>query len=78
MWHSYGYEVGVLFLQYNNEISRYSNQAARCYSRKEAFETEDFVWHMRMMDAVISGLDRALVGFTSVPIFSYLYQRPDL
>ena len=38
-------------------------------SRKEAFETENFVWHMRMMDAVISGLDRALIGFASVPFF---------
>ena len=34
------------------------------YSRREAFERDDFVWHMRMMDAVISGLEKALVGFT--------------
>ena len=33
---------------------------------KETFEAEIFVWHMRMMDAVISGLDRALFGFASV------------
>ena len=49
---------------------RYTNQAARCYSRKEAFETENFVWHMRMMDAVITGLESTLVGFTLVPILS--------
>ena len=77
MWHSDGYEVGVS-LQYIFFFWPYTNQADRCYSRREAFETENFVWHMRMMDAVISGLDRALVGFTSVPIFSYLYQRPSL
>ena len=53
-----------------NIISRYTNKAVLVFdSRKEAFETENFVWHMRMMDAVISGLDRALVGFASVPFF---------
>ena len=65
MWHSDGYEVGVFFFFSSCNIA--TDQAARvCYSRKEAFETENFVWHTRMMDAMISGLDRALVGFTSV------------
>ena len=71
MWHTDGYKVGVP-LQYNN-FCRCTNQTARYYSRREAFETENFVWHMRMMDAVISGLDRALVGFTLVATFSDLY-----
>ena len=59
-------------------ISPYTNKAARCCSRKEAFSTDNYVWHMRMMDAVISGLDRALIGFTSVPVFSCPYQQPSL
>ncbi|KAF8802038.1 glycoside hydrolase [Phlegmacium glaucopus] len=33
-------------------------------NRREAFETDNFVWQARMMDAMISGLERALVGFT--------------
>jgi hypothetical protein len=66
MWHADGYKVGVS-LQYNKFcVTKWFG----VYSQKEAFETENFVWHMRMMDAVISALDKALVGFTSVPIFS--------
>ncbi|KIL62019.1 glycoside hydrolase family 5 protein [Amanita muscaria Koide BX008] len=30
----------------------------------EAFSTEHFTWQARMMDAVLTGFDRALVGFT--------------
>ncbi|KAH8827138.1 glycoside hydrolase family 5 protein [Flagelloscypha sp. PMI_526] len=33
-------------------------------NRREAFSTDDFTWQSRMMDAMITGLDRALVGFT--------------
>ncbi|KDR76952.1 hypothetical protein GALMADRAFT_246095 [Galerina marginata CBS 339.88] len=33
-------------------------------NKGEAFETDDFVWQARMMDAMITGLERALVGFT--------------
>ncbi|KAL9709181.1 hypothetical protein Ac2012v2_007536 [Leucoagaricus gongylophorus] len=32
-------------------------------NKGEAFITEDFIWQKRMMDAMITGLDRALVGF---------------
>ena len=45
---------GDVSSQYNNFCQHTSNQAARYYSRREAFETENFVWHMRMMDVVIS------------------------
>lgn len=30
----------------------------------EAFKTENFGWQSRMMDALMMGLDQALVGFT--------------
>ncbi|KXN81028.1 hypothetical protein AN958_06274, partial [Leucoagaricus sp. SymC.cos] len=33
-------------------------------NKGEAFVTEDFIWQKRMMDAMITGLDRALLGFT--------------
>ncbi|KAG6808727.1 hypothetical protein H0H93_016538, partial [Arthromyces matolae] len=33
-------------------------------NRKEAFVTEDFIWQTRMMDAMLTGLEKALVGFT--------------
>ncbi|KIM41720.1 glycoside hydrolase family 5 protein [Hebeloma cylindrosporum] len=33
-------------------------------NKGEAFETDDFVWQARMMDAMLTGLERALVGFT--------------
>jgi len=29
----------------------------------EAFASENYGWQSRMMDAVLTGLDRALVGF---------------
>jgi len=35
-------------------------------SKGEAFETDDFVWQARMMDAMLTSLERALVGFTCV------------
>ena len=66
--------IKLVFPFYNTiKKSRYANWRLGATSRKEAFETENFVWHMRMMDAVISGLDRALVGFALVSILSYLY-----
>ncbi|KAJ7742575.1 glycoside hydrolase family 5 protein [Mycena metata] len=33
-------------------------------NKGEAFQTDDFTWQTRMMDAMITGLERALVGFT--------------
>ncbi|KAG8998998.1 hypothetical protein FRB90_012180 [Tulasnella sp. 427] len=33
-------------------------------NEKEAFSTRDFTWQERMMDALLTGLERALVGFT--------------
>ncbi|PPQ71478.1 hypothetical protein CVT25_013388 [Psilocybe cyanescens] len=33
-------------------------------NKKEAFETDDFVWQTRMMDAMITALEKSLVGFT--------------
>ncbi|KAF9452093.1 glycoside hydrolase family 5 protein [Macrolepiota fuliginosa MF-IS2] len=32
-------------------------------NKGEAFISEDFIWQKRMMDAMITGLDRSLVGF---------------
>jgi len=32
-------------------------------NKGDAFVTEDFIWQKRMMDAMITGFDRALVGF---------------
>ncbi|KAJ7700479.1 glycoside hydrolase [Mycena rosella] len=33
-------------------------------NKGEAFATDDFTWQARMMDAMITGLERSLVGFT--------------
>ncbi|KAG5644275.1 hypothetical protein DXG03_008760 [Asterophora parasitica] len=33
-------------------------------NKKEAFLTEDFTWQTRMMDAMLTGLERSLIGFT--------------
>ncbi|KAJ7243602.1 glycoside hydrolase [Mycena haematopus] len=33
-------------------------------NKGEAFQTDDFTWQARMMDAMITGLERSLVGFT--------------
>ncbi|KAK7442010.1 hypothetical protein VKT23_016287 [Stygiomarasmius scandens] len=33
-------------------------------NKGEAFQTEDFTWQARMMDAMITALERAMVGFT--------------
>ncbi|KAF7288945.1 Glycoside hydrolase family 5 protein [Mycena indigotica] len=33
-------------------------------NKGESFQTDDFTWQARMMDAMITGLERALVGFT--------------
>ncbi|KAH8112810.1 glycoside hydrolase family 5 protein [Phellopilus nigrolimitatus] len=33
-------------------------------NRREAFKTNNFTWHTRMMDAMITGLERSLIGYT--------------
>ena len=33
-------------------------------SGKEAFRSGDWTWQARMMDAMLSALERSLVGFT--------------
>lgn len=38
-------------------------------SKGEAFKTEDFRWQARMMDAIITGLERSLIGFTYVSFY---------
>ena len=40
------------------------SRGRRVYSKGEAFKTTDFKWQRRMMDAMITGLERSLVGFT--------------
>ena len=59
MWYSHGYEVsilhsGTLFILIGTSL----------FSKREAFLTDDFYWQMRMMDAMMTGLERSLVGFT--------------
>ncbi|KAG6908993.1 hypothetical protein DXG01_002482 [Tephrocybe rancida] len=44
-------------------------------NKKEAFVTEDFTWQTRMMDAMITGLERSLVGFT---LWTYNPSNTDL
>jgi hypothetical protein len=34
------------------------------FSKKDAFNTGDWTWQMRMMDAMMTGLEQSLVGFT--------------
>lgn len=33
-------------------------------SKKEAFTSDDFSWQAKMMDAVLTALERSLIGFT--------------
>lgn len=43
-------------------------------SRRAAFESGDFTWQARMMDAMITALDRAMIGFTYVLVCSHYSQ----
>lgn len=54
-------DMKLAFTSINTVFRPYTNHS---YSQREAFSTDDFVWQARMMDAMISGLERALVGFT--------------
>ncbi|KAG5635943.1 hypothetical protein H0H81_009592 [Sphagnurus paluster] len=45
-------------------FSRLANLPRLDSSKKEAFKTEDFTWQSRMMDAMLTALERSLVGFT--------------
>ena len=42
----------------------------RYCSNGEAFKTEDFTWQAKMMDALMTGLERNLVGFSYVSPFT--------
>jgi hypothetical protein len=37
-------------------------------NQRAAFGTDDWVWQRRMMDAMITGLERANIGFTYVVV----------
>ena len=37
-------------------------------NKRMAFRTDDWTWQRRMMDAMITGLERANIGFTCVTI----------
>lgn len=41
----------------------------RYFSNGEAFKTGDFTWQAKMMDALMTGLERNLVGFSYVSLF---------
>jgi hypothetical protein len=34
------------------------------FSKKQAFSTDDWTWQTRMMDAMMTGLEQSLIGFT--------------
>ncbi|KAJ3515852.1 hypothetical protein NLJ89_g1495 [Agrocybe chaxingu] len=44
-------------------------------NKKVAFETDDFTWQARMMDAMLTGLEKALIGFT---LWNYNPDNDDL
>ena len=58
MWDTDGYEVSVRFGVDLYIISQREN------SKGEAFKTGNFTHQMRMMDAMLTALEKALVGFT--------------
>lgn len=37
-------------------------------NKRTAFGTDDWTWQRRMMDAMITGLERANIGFTYVTV----------
>jgi hypothetical protein len=37
---------------------------------RTAFTTDDWMWPRRMMDAMITGLERANIGFTYVAVYA--------
>jgi hypothetical protein len=41
-------------------------------NKRVAFRTDDWTWQRRMMDAMITGLERANIGFTYVTILIQL------
>ena len=46
------------------------------FSSGEAFKSEDFTLQMRMMDAMLTALERSLVGFTyAAPTSHYSFWR---
>ena len=60
MWDSNGHEVSCA-------LSVYILTLADClFSKGEAFRDDKWHWQTRMMDAMLTALDCALVGFTYV------------
>ena len=59
MWYSHGYEVSI-----SHSGTFRILIGTSLFSKREAFHTDDFYWQMRMMDAMMTALERSLVGFT--------------
>jgi hypothetical protein len=57
MWYTDGHEVSPRVVAEVNNLTFLS-------SHKNAFFSEDFTWQTKMMDAMLTGLERSLVGFT--------------
>jgi hypothetical protein len=58
MWYSDGHEVRCLAMT----RSRYHTEPM--FSKREAFASGDWTYQARMMDAMTTALERALIGFT--------------
>lgn len=58
MWDPDGYEVS------SPDKNMMGPEAKLPSSNKEAFSSGDFIWQARMMDAMITGLERNNLGFT--------------
>ena len=58
MWGTYGLEVSSTLTCTNHIADRFD------FSRGQAFKTNDFSSQAKMMDAMITGLERSLIGFT--------------
>lgn len=57
MRYTYGYEVSSYVQKF---VKKGTNNAN---SRGEAFHTNDWTWQAKMMDALITALERSMVGF---------------
>jgi hypothetical protein len=61
MWYSHGHEV-------SSSLNWLTPSLTVFCSDREAFQTDNFLWQTRMMDAMLTGLEKSLVGFTFVLI----------
>ena len=61
MWSTHGHEVSSVCV-----VSHFCSTHIYLLllSKKEAINTDNWTWPMRMMDAMITGLEQSLVGFT--------------